>query len=149
MTAELMLSEGINEGNLLLPAVTARQQTLQVLYLLRVEQLVQRKINGLIVYPTGSDSPRAALGSSWSYCLAVWGRERERAQPLQELHPGLCALIATCDLWLCLSERLLAFGFQRCSAKLWQNVTFSYFFTASGVSCLSNLWHVGLEPINV
>lgn len=60
MTAELMLSEGINEGNLLLPAVTAHQRTLQVLYLLGVEQLVQRKINGLIVYPTGSDSQRAA-----------------------------------------------------------------------------------------
>lgn len=60
MTAELMLSEGINEGNLLLPAVTSHQQTLQVLYLLGVEQLVQRKINGLIVYPTGSDSRRAA-----------------------------------------------------------------------------------------
>lgn len=59
MTAELMLSEGINEGNLPLPAVTAHQQTLQVLYLLRVEQLVQRKINGLIVYPTGSDSREA------------------------------------------------------------------------------------------
>lgn len=60
MTAELMLSEGINEGNLPLPAVTSHQQTLQVLYLLGVEQLVQRKINGLIVYPTGSDSRRAA-----------------------------------------------------------------------------------------
>lgn len=46
-------------GNLPLPAVTAHQQTLQVLYLLQVEQLVQRKINGLIVYPTGSDSREA------------------------------------------------------------------------------------------
>lgn len=32
------------------------QTTLQVLYLLRAEQLVQRKMSGLIVYPPNFDS---------------------------------------------------------------------------------------------